>query len=391
MAQTANFFQQHPMLRLLLPMMIGIGIADFTWPYLPAVSPYFWIGIFAVLLAVLVVSSLSHKSLFRRLFALVFPICMGSLGFALTIMSLQKVSFPFPNEQEGYAVLIQETPEEKERSILCQSVIESHFSTQGEPLDDATHGKTFLLYLAKDSAAFLLKKGDRLLVHARLSPAVNNGIPEEFDYPRYLRHKGICGTAYVPSGRWERVGHHEDKSLMGKIQLFRERIIDRYVELGFEGDELAILSALTVGEKSDLSEDIKEVYSIAGSSHVLAISGLHLGLIYAILWFLFTPLWRVNRQLKVPLTFVILIFLWVFAAMVGFPTSVVRSVIMFSLIGLSTLLTEKPHSINTLATAAFLMLLVRPMWLFDVGFQMSFAAVFAIVWLQPWLSSLLQS
>jgi len=389
MAKPANFIQRHPMLRLLLPLMLGICLADSCWPYFSQLASYLLIVVFAVQLVALMAVVIWSHPVCRRLFSPLFYLCLCSLGVTLATLSLHRSSFPFSNEQEGYAIMIQETPEEKERSILCKSVVERQLSNQGEIPDEKAYGKTFLLYLAKDSASYLLNKGDRLMVYTRLAPAVNNGIPDEFDYPKYLRRQGICGTAYVASSDWRKIGHLDNVSLMDRLQHFRQRIINRYEALGFKGDELAILSALTVGEKAELSEDIKEVYSVAGSSHVLAISGLHLGLIYAILWFVFTPLWRVNRKLKVPLTFCIIVFIWTFAALVGFPTSIVRSAIMFSLIGLSTLLAEKPHSINTLATAAFIMLLIRPMWLFDVGFQMSFAAVFTILWLHPWLASLM--
>lgn len=377
------------MLRLLLPLIVGIFLADACWPFFtPAIFQVCFIA-FGLSLSSLLGIAFLRRGFFRELFAPLLYICLGLIGFGLTALALHKASFSFTDRQEGYAVLIMQTPEEKERSILCKSVIEAHFTVEGEMLADETHGKTFLLYLAKDFSSLQLRKGDRLLVYARLSPASNNGIPKEFDYPRYLLHQGVSGTAYVAGGNWEKVGHTDDNSWLNKLQQFRNRVTERYADLGFKGDELAILSALTVGEKSDLSEDIKEIYSIAGSSHVLAISGLHLGLIYAILWFLFTPLWHANRRLRVPLTFAILASLWLYAAMVGFPASLVRSAIMFSLIGISSLMVEKPHSFNTLATAAFLMLLVRPIWLFEVGFQMSFAAVFAIVWLQPKLSALI--
>lgn len=246
-----------------------------------------------------------------------------------------------------------------------------------------TPNPLFLLYFPKDSAAATLKRGDELLVCTRLSPPANNGNPDEFDYARYLRRKSGSGTAYVAAGHWETVSHHPGRTLRQTALDYREKIVDTYRELGFNGDELAVLSALTVGDKEELSDDIIETYSVSGASHVLALSGLHIGFLYALFWFLFSPLWHRWPRLKPALLPFIVLFLWGFAFLTGLSPSVVRSVIMFSLLALSNLQPEKPLTLNTLAATAFLMLLCHPFWLFDVGFQLSFTAVAAILFIQP--------
>ena len=156
-----------------------------------------------------------------------------------------------------------------------------------------------------------------------------------------------------------------------------------YRHLGFQGDDFAVLSALTVGYKEGLSEEIRESFSVSGSSHVLALSGLHIGFLYALLWFCLRWLpgrWRAMAVLR---TLLIIAFLWGFAFFTGLSASVVRSVFMFSLFALSGLSRRKNFSLNTLSAVAFFMLLCRPVWLFDVGFQLSFCAVTAILLLQP--------
>ena len=164
---------------------------------------------------------------------------------------------------------------------------------------------------------------------------------------------------------------------------WRDRILNLYQELGFSGDELAVLSALTVGYKEELSEEIKESYSISGASHILALSGLHIGFLYALLFFCLRILpdrWRGVALLRALL---IIFLLWGFAFFTGLSPSVVRAVIMCSLLAIAGVFKRKSFSINTMAIAAFLMLLYQPAWLFDVGFQLSFCAVTAILLLQP--------
>ena len=371
-----SVLQKHPILRLLLPLMLGIVLADAFYQPLASLQGYL-LGI-TLFSFVLLVACLWRC---KNWFVLFLHLTLMGVGMLLTSRWLEKASFTFPEEYGAYQIRIEEQPEEKPRSILCRSSLLTSDSTLMET------EKTFLFYLAKDSASYQLTKGDTLWVYAQLEPVEPSGIPEAFDYGRYLRRKGVCGSAYVASGHWKMVGHSSSMSVMDRLEKVREGLKERYRELGFQGDELALLTALTVGEKEDLSEEIREVYSVSGASHVLAISGLHIGLLYSILWMLFTP-WRRNRKFKTVSVFIIIGVLWTFAALTGFPVSVVRSVIMFSLIGISSLLQEKPHTLNTLATAAFLMLLFRPLWLFEIGFQMSFAAVASIVLLHPKLSSL---
>ena len=123
-----------------------------------------------------------------------------------------------------------------------------------------------------------MKRGDELLVCTRLSPPANNGNPDEFDYARYLLRKGVSGTAYVRAGHWCAIGCDSTLTFRQQALECRSRLVALYRDMGFRGDELAVLSALTIGDKEELSESIVETYSVAGASHVLALSGLHIAL-----------------------------------------------------------------------------------------------------------------
>ena len=246
------------------------------------------------------------------------------------------------------------------RSVLLEAcVADSVRPEKSTPL--------FLLYFPKDSVAATLRRGDELLVHTTLSPPMNNGNPDEFNYVRFLRQRGGSGTAYVPAGHWQVVGHDSVRTWKQAALDCRDEVVRLYRRLGFKGDELAVLSALTVGDQDELSDDIVETYSVSGASHVLALSGLHIGFLYALFWFLFSLAWRHCRWLKFWLVALIVVLLWVFAFILQL---------------------EKLLTLNTLAATAFLMLLWHPFWLFDVGFQLSFLAVVAIVLIQPKLYAL---
>lgn len=325
----------------------------------------------------------THRGL---LFGLVAGAGVLCIGYFLAARQWQLTDYAFSGKPSVYKVLIQDKPEEKPRSLLCRSSLLEELD--GDSILRDARASLFLLYFPKDSASATLRRGDVLLVQTTLAPPRNNGNPDEFDYVRFLRRRGGSGTAYVPAGHWQVVGHDSVRTFRQAARDCRDRVVELYRSLGFGGDELAVLSALSVGDQDKLSDDIVETYSVSGASHVLALSGLHIGFLYALLWFVFRLAWSRCRWLKFWLVLLIVLALWGFAFVAGLSSSVVRSVTMFSLLALSSLQTEKPLTLNTLAGTAFLMLLWRPSWLFDVGFQLSFLSVWAIVVIQPRLYAL---
>lgn len=291
---------------------------------------------------------------------------------------LGQATYKFPQQETVYRALLTGKPEQKERSYLCRVFLkEWKDSVANNPIE-----RQAILYLAQDSLAAQLKGGEEILLSARISPPVNGGNFDEFDYARYLMRKGVSGTGYVASGKWKQLSANPERSYRDIAVSYREKVLSLYRKLGFEGDEWTVLSALTIGEKTELSESIRESYSVSGASHVLALSGLHIGLLYALFFFVlkpFTERWWFGRCLR---SCILLLLLWLFAFFTGLSPSVIRSACMFSMLALADLFVRKPLSLNTLAATAFLMLVCNPVWLFDVGFQLSFLAVAAIVLVQ---------
>ncbi len=367
----------------MLPLVIGIVCGD-AFPH--AVPVTLWISL---LVCSCVFLFISYFIRWRILFGLFLFILLATTGFALASAHWTNTSLPVPDRATVYQVTLNQTPERKERSILCPAIV-TQMQRADSTLETPRHRPQVLLYLSADSMAATLKRGDRLWIQTRILPPANKGIPHEFDYARFLQHRGVSGTAFIPAGRWQKAGHDSLLTFRQKAANQQEKIVSLYRHLGFQGDELAVLSALTVGDKEELSEKIIETYSVTGASHVLALSGLHIGFLYALLWFLAAPLWKRWRPLKLPLLAVIVTLLWGFAFLTGLSPSVVRSVCMFSILALSQLQYEKAVSANTLAATAFFMLIVHPMWLFDVGFQLSFTAVASILMFYSKLNRLYQ-
>ncbi|MBO4802066.1 MAG: ComEC/Rec2 family competence protein [Bacteroidaceae bacterium] len=209
-------------------------------------------------------------------------------------------------------------------------------------------------------------------------PPVNRGNPDEYDYRRWRWIQGEADTT-----TWLAAWKH-------KALAQRSRLLEQYRRTGLQDQTLAIVAAMTLGDRSLLQTDTRELYIEAGASHLLALSGLHLGILTGVFMLLFTgPLLR--SRWRAVLAVMMLFYIWAYVFLAGLPTSLVRAGTMDTIFILASLLHRQTPPINLLLLAAVLLLLVWPLYLFDVGAQLSFAAVGGIaVCFQPayrWLFS----
>jgi competence protein ComEC len=244
------------------------------------------------------------------------------------------------------------------------------------------NGRKIKCYIAKDDQSRRLRVGDRLLMSSRIERNSTWRIGS-FDYRRYMEVHGFSGRTYVWAGRWQSVGRSwQGLSLWQRARLqfldYRHQLLERYRQMGASEDEYAVVAAMTLGDKTAMTRELKDVYSVSGASHVLALSGLHLGIIYMML-----SLLVVGRRFRVVTQPLIVVAIWAFVLLTGLPTSVVRAAVMISLYALLLLFNRSRASLNALSLAAICILIVSPDSLFDVGFQLSFAAMLAIILLQP--------
>lgn len=194
-----------------------------------------------------------------------------------------------------------------------------------------------------------------------------------------LERRQSVPTTFITPRHWKLVSpqHSRLTSLQRarlNLMMFRERLLERWKLTNADAESEAIVAAMALGDKGRLSRQLRDEYSISGASHVLALSGLHLGIIYFLLSFVFIRLrWQTLGQA------VVLPLIWLFALMVGFSTSVVRAATMLSVYALVMMLRRPSFSLNTLSLAAVVMLLVNPFNLWDIGFQLSFMAVLGIL------------
>lgn len=233
-----------------------------------------------------------------------------------------------------------------------------------------------LLYFKKDLDTIGLRYGSRILLRKPLQPIQNSGNPGGFNYQRYCLFQGITHQAFVSAPDFRLLpGNQGNGCTMFLIRSRRAvvNILQRYINGPLEQ---GLAEALLIGYKDDLDKGLVQAYSNTGVVHVIAISGLHLGLIYGLLLLLLKPLRR-----RLPLFHCLLVVcgLWAFSLLAGAQPSVLRSAVMFSCLAIGELLSRRAPVLNTLALSAFGLLCYNPFWLWDLGFQLSYAAVFSIV------------
>lgn len=379
------FLHKYPFFRLAVPWMLGIYCGD---RFSDSFSEPLWGFLACILWACLsFLFYFSERYSWRWCFGVSLSLfCLAGGWLSVNLQLKTAAETEFPKEEAVYRLRVNDFPEVRERTFLCRVWLkERHDSLGMHPVN-----KQAILYFQRDSLSSRLQMGEELWVRSRISPPVSARNFDEFDYARYLKRKGISGTGFVASGHWQFSECRKEKEGIATVLYrlaasYRTQIENLYRRLGIEGDELAVLSALTLGDKTDLSESVRESYSVAGVSHVLALSGLHVGLLYALAFFLLRPLLLGGQSGRVLRSLLLILLLWLFAFFTGLSPSVVRSAAMFSIWALADLCGRQSFSLNTLALTAWLMLLVRPVWLFDVGFQLSFAAVLSILLFQPFL------
>jgi competence protein ComEC len=258
-----------------------------------------------------------------------------------------------------------------------------HYKYMAEVLQ-IDHQKTtgsVLINIEKDSVTSFFKIGDRILLKNKFVAIKESLNPYQFNYKNYLAKQGIHQQVYAKKLELLLL-NQTSTSFLEFIAAFRLKIQQSLQQYDFSEDELAIMNALLLGQRQDISKELTANYSKAGAIHILAVSGLHVGIILWMLSFVLKPLERYKKGKVIKLVLVVL-FLWFFAVLAGMSASVTRAVTMFSAIAIGQFFNKRNAIEQSLIFSMFLLLLLKPLFLFDVGFQLSYLAVFGIIWVQP--------
>jgi len=357
-----------PFIRLVVPLCIGIltGYLSDT-------------GVVPVIVTAVGAFILLAISLFRKriradvIYGTALNLILFSGGFLLLRTELTTPSKL--NEGEVITLLcrVQSFPEKKPASHAIMTTLISSFDDSG-----ATTGLkgSMLFYLTgPDTTPPPLLPGDLMLLHAQPVAFANRGNPFEFDYKSFMLKKGARYYAFIRSSSVVEVCEPVRRRFREKALITGRRISGLYSELGMEEQNAALLSALTLGQKEMVDDTLRQNFARAGVMHVMAVSGLHAGVVsmfvYGILFFL-------GGRLKTLRVVISVIVLWGFAFVTGLPPSVERASLMFTFLHAGRLLKRSVNSINSILAAAFFMLVLKPSDITSLSFQLSFSAVLFI-------------
>lgn len=268
---------------------------------------------------------------------------------------------------------VEEPLVEKTNSFKALASVKSFYS-KGKFINSKGN---IIVYFKKDSLLNKLHYGSQFVFNKQLQELKNAGNPGGFDYKRYSLFQETTHQVNLSINEF-RILSTENKTRLKQFIFKCRRWVITTLQNFIRGEkEQGLAEALLIGYKDDLDKNLVQSYTNTGVVHIIAISGMHLALIYGLLVLLTRPIRRKN--LKWLQTILILSGLWVFTLLAGAQASVVRSAVMFTCIALGEALSKKTSIYNTLALSAFLLLVFNPYWLWDVGFQLSYAAVLSIV------------
>lgn len=371
-----HHWNEYPFVRILLPFLAGLLTCVFTPLHLP----------FFLLPCLLLVVMLLHFSTKNKTFRLYkYAAWLGccfqlSIFTAGNILAHQRID-AYHQEQfvhhlqqaDFFRVIITEPPVEKERTYKAViSVVEMNSHESMMPVAGRS-----VLYLEKNEQSATLQYGDVLLVKNSFQLVAGPANPDQFDYKEYLWYREIYATAFLQSDDWMKLSSGSGNFLIAFTFRLRDLSLQAIQKHISSAREAGVVEALVIGYRDHMLAETTQSYTAAGVVHVLAVSGLHVAILFALLHQL---LFFLNRKKhgKAIQSIVILSAIWIFTLVTGLSGSVLRAAAMFSFITIGKNMKRPVNLFNILSCSAFAILLADPLLVMDVGFQLSYLAVTGI-------------
>lgn len=363
-----RFWKKWPLFRLLAPFLLGI-LSGIYIPNSQSVVLGIMLIAWLLLAAYAFYTKLRQSYILRWWFGLAIHLLFFGLGyFHCQLRTSEPPTYLF-REVHYFIGEITQKKNEKSGLIHLKSIKNN---SKWSKIDENV---SFYVKNGKE-----INLGDILLLRGQLQPTKKPQNPHEFNYQNYLAWQQVHAQLFLDSSSCKIIGHKESLiSLSDKLRLRLEQIFE---EQKLSKKQVAILKALVLGNRTEIDPSTQQAFSASGAMHVLAVSGLHVGIIYLILLqvlsFLKNNRWGFGLQL-----WSCLLFLWFYAFVTGLSPSVLRAVFMFSFIIIGKMLNRQSNSINTVLASAFFLLIIDPYYIMQVGFQLSYAAVLGILIIYP--------
>lgn len=369
-------------IKLTICLTLGICIAHYFKPNF-SIAIYLSLGLMALLFIYYL--GLKQKANRSPYFAILAYCCMVSLGInAYNIQNEKLQPQHYTNLKfEEYPILKFKIKERLKPDLYNDKYIVSLISA-----NKSEASGQLLINIKRDSISGTLPVDAIIYTKSDLKDIQKPLNPHQFDYSKYLELRQVYSQIYLQQNQFL-ILSNQPTTIYGYADQLRSTINSGLIKSGFEDDVLSIINALLLGQRQTIDKSIYNNYVNSGTIHILAVSGLHVGIILLILNFIFKPLLLLKHG-RIIRPLIIVTLLWLFAIVAGLSPSVTRAATMFSIISIAMHLKRPTNIYNTLAISAFFILIIKPTFLFEVGFQMSYLAVLGIVSIQPILYKLWQ-
>ena len=365
---------KYPVFKIFFPYILGILTAYFSIFYVEKVTVLFLPLLLFVLFSCILFQNTGFFQ--QKIASILLFFAFGLAGFMATASILNKK--PTTEEeliiqgQKFWMATIVDHPKKSDRSVkVVVSFKNQHF----------TRGEKAVLYFKRDSLSAELKYGDLLLVNTQLSPIEKPKNPNQFDYKNFMRRNGVYFTGYVKETNWSKVGKNVPNQIKMVSHYIQQKFSSMLSSAGLSGEEYSIAAALILGNDDTMEPELRAVWTAAGVSHILCVSGMHVGIVFMIMNYLLFPL-NFSKRSQIVKSIILLFIVWSYANITGLAPSVMRAGTMFTFVLLGNFLRRNTNVFHSLFASLFLLLTLNPLLVFQMGFQFSYSAVFGIVLMQ---------
>ena len=359
-----NWFK-YPFVRLLMPFSLGIWLSFSCFNISRNELNYYLIAVVLTGVALYVVNSVVKNYQYRWVFGVLLNMHLILIGVTMVCIRDDDLNA----DCDAFVARLMEYPTAKENSVKVIMEMQSDVGF-------------VMAYFEKNERSLSLKYGDVIAFFEPpklVEPPKN---PEQFDYQKYLYRKGVLRQIYLKDNSWEIIRESRVNPIFAFSYRLRDFLLNTMQDLGIDGDEYAVASAILLGYDETLPTELRQKYVAAGSMHILCVSGMHVGVVFMVFSYLLGFLNKRKPWQNVLKQSLLLLMIWFYALLAGLAPSILRSTIMLSFVIVGDMIKRNGVILNSLAASAFLLLCINPENLFNVGFQLSYCAVIGIVVLQ---------
>ena len=347
------------------------------------VTPWLWVALLVMGYLWLRKNGSYHTQYWLSGFALLILFLFGYLRLQNHRLDNQQDHLLYQSKIEAYKAVVSKAPAIKARSVNVKLDV-SEVRVDGK-WNQASGRVNAYVSQAKGGD---VRYGDVLVVSGAPGLTTAPANPGEFDFRNYLVYNNIFHQQFIGE-KFEVIGNVPPSKWVAMSLQMSGFCRDRLQQSIKDPNARAVILALVLGVKDELNPEIQGAFAASGAMHVLAVSGLHVGIIYGLVLLVFNRVRRRSVAINWTKALISIAVLWCYAFLTGLSPSVLRAVTMFSFMALSNAMNRNGNIYNTLAVSAFVLLCYNPYLIMSVGFQLSYIAVFGIVYLQPRFYNLL--